>query len=74
MPPREYAVNLARGAKQSSDSPIGACLSQVFTTSKQDGETEMFVYVCIANEQQANAVKMFAKQEKHHHNLFFCNK
>ncbi len=61
MPPREYAVNLARGAKQGSISPIGACLSQVFTTSKEGGQTEMFVYVCIADEHQANAVKMFAK-------------
>lgn len=61
MPPREYAVNLARGAKQNSNAPIGACLSQVFTTSKEDGQTEMFIYVCIADEHQANAVKMFAK-------------
>lgn len=61
MPPREYAVNLARGAKKGSSSPIGACLSQVFTTSKEGGQTEMFVYVCIADEHQANAVKMFAK-------------
>jgi len=62
MPPREYAINLARGAKEHLDAPLGACLTKVFTTDKQDGTTDMFLYVCIADDQQANAVKMFAKQ------------
>ena len=62
MPPREYAINLARGAKERLDTPLGASLTKVFITDKEDGTKEMFLYVCIADDQQANAIKMFAKQ------------
>ncbi len=64
MPPREYAINMARGAMQSAGSPIGACITNVFTASKEDGSTEMFLYVCIADENNANAIKMFSKQDE----------
>ncbi|NCC86395.1 MAG: SpoIID/LytB domain-containing protein [Clostridia bacterium] len=62
MPPREYAINLARGAKERLGTPLGASLTKVFITDKEDGTKEMFLYVCIADDQCANAIKMFAKQ------------
>lgn len=62
MPPREYAINLARGAKERLNAPLGASLTKVFITDKEDGTKDMFLYVCIADDQHANAIKMFAKQ------------
>ncbi|MEG0979044.1 MAG: SpoIID/LytB domain-containing protein [Oscillospiraceae bacterium] len=62
MPTREYAIRLARGARESLNTPIGACITNVFTVNKEDGSTDMFIYSCIADGAQANAIKVYAKQ------------
>lgn len=71
MPPREYAISLARDSKEASDAPLGACITNVFSVNKEDGSTDMFLYACIADSNQAHAVKLFAKKDEDLPQLIF---
>lgn len=64
MPAREYAVKLAKGARETVGSELGAAITKVYSVTHEDGRPlEMYIYVCIANDENANAVKLFADEE-----------
>lgn len=62
--PREYAINLAKGAKDKLKAPLGVAITNVFTSNSKSNKQEMFLYICVADENEANALKIFAKKDE----------
>ncbi len=61
MTSRDYAVNLAKGALINSKNSIGAAITKVFSTTTENGQNQYFMYVCIADAENANVAKLIAE-------------
>lgn len=61
-PLREFAISLAKGAKVSNEADLGVAITNVFSIDKEDGTQEMFLYICVADDTQANALKLYSKK------------
>ncbi len=61
MPAREYAINLANGALLNSSNSVGAALTKVMSVTAEDGTPQYFMYVCIADKENANIAKLMAE-------------
>ena len=59
---REDAVDLAKGALINSSNSVGASITKVFSAPNETGAPEMFMYVCIADKQNANVAKLVAEE------------
>lgn len=58
---REYAVDLAKGALLNSSNSVGAAITKVFSAPLDDGSVQLFMYVCIADKENANVAKLTAE-------------
>ena len=58
---REYAVNLAKGALVNSSNSVGASITKVFSAPGDDGTPQLFMYVCVADMENANVAKLIAE-------------
>ncbi len=63
MSAREYAIHLANGALLNSSNSVGAAITKVFSIPNDDGTTQYFMYVCIADKENANVAKLIAEPE-----------
>lgn len=63
MSAREYAINLANGALINSSNSVGAAITKVFSIQNEDGTTQYFMYVCIADKENANVAKLIAEPD-----------
>lgn len=61
MSAREYAINLANGALLNSSDSVGAAITKVFSVQNEDGTPQYFMYVCIADKENANVAKLIAE-------------
>ncbi|NLL62888.1 MAG: hypothetical protein GX241_01390 [Ruminococcaceae bacterium] len=61
MSAREYVINLANGALINSSNSVGAAITKVFSLVEENGETQFFMYVCIADKENANVAKLVAE-------------
>lgn len=57
---RDYAVDLAKGALVNSSNSVGAAITKVFSVPMDDGTVQLFMYVCIADKENANVAKLTA--------------
>lgn len=58
---REYAIDLAKGALVNSSNSVGAAITKVFSAPGEDGVPQLFMYVCIADKENANVAKLIAE-------------
>ena len=58
---REYACELAKGALLNSNNSVGAAITKVFSSQDEDGKIELFMYICIADTENANVAKLVAE-------------
>lgn len=58
---REYAVDLAKGALVNSSNSVGGAITKVFSAPLEDGSIQLFMYVCIADVQNATVAKLTAE-------------
>ncbi len=58
---REYAVDLAKGALINSSNSVGAAITKVFSAPLEDGSVQLFMYVCIADKENANVAKLVSE-------------
>ncbi len=58
---RDYAVDLAKGALINSSNSVGAAITKVFSAPLEDGTVQLFMYVCIADKENANVAKLVAE-------------
>lgn len=63
MSAREYAIHLANGALLNSSNSVGAAITKVFSIPNDDGTTQYFMYVCIADKENANVAKLIAEPD-----------
>ncbi|MCR4925105.1 MAG: hypothetical protein K5917_02330 [Clostridiales bacterium] len=57
--PTDYVASLAKGALTQAGTLLGTAISKVFT-AEDDGETKMFIYVALADEETAKVKRIFA--------------
>ena len=64
MSAREYAINLAKGALINSSNNLGAAITKVFAMPDENGMQQYFMYVCIADKENANVAKLTAEPDE----------
>lgn len=64
MSAREYAINLAKGALINSSNNLGAAITKVFAMPDENGIQQYFMYVCIADKENANVAKLTAEPDE----------
>lgn len=58
---REYAIDLAKGALANSTNSVGAAITKVFSIVDEEGKPQFFMYICIADKENANVAKLTAE-------------
>lgn len=61
MSAREYVINLANGALVNSSNSVGAAITKVFSVADEEGKPQYFMYICIADKENANVAKLVAE-------------
>ncbi len=61
MTARDYAITLAKGALANSINSVGAAITKVFCSPDTNGVNQYYMYVCIADSNNANVAKLLAE-------------
>lgn len=64
MTARDYSIMLAKGALANSINSVGAAVTKVFCSPDTDGVNQYYMYVCIADNENANVAKLMAEPDE----------
>lgn len=64
MTARDYSIMLAKGALANSINSVGAAVTKVFCSPDTNGVNQYYMYVCIADHENANVAKLMAEPDE----------